>query len=185
MIKQFIFILLLLVLVWNSKAQQPDIDSLRHEIDIAQNDTIKIVLFSTITETYAETRPDSSVYFAEQLLMLARKLNFKLNEVFALAQIGYAFLNMGNYPRSLQTLLSALAIAEDPKSEQNVLPEKYIDLEDFLKRPVTAHMLRLTALARTHQTLGVLYGNTINYPKELFHYLQALQLAEQTGNITY
>jgi len=183
MIKRFINILLLMVLVTSSKAQQPYIDSLRHEIEIAQNDTIKIILFSTITDAYAETKPDSAVYFAEQLLMLARKLNLKLNEADALAQMGYAFLNMGNYPRSLQTLLSALTIDEDPKSEQNVLLDKYLDLEEFLKRPVTAHMLRLSLLARTHQYLGILYGNTFNYAKELSHYLHALQLAEQTGNV--
>ena len=147
MIHRFIYTLLLLVLVTHIKAQQPNIDSLRHEIEIAQNDTIKIILFSTITEAYAETKPDSSVYFAEQLLMLARKLNLKLNEADALDQMGYAFLNMGNYPRSLQTLLSALAIAEDPKSEQNILPEKYLDLKKFKNHPVTPHILRLDMLA--------------------------------------
>jgi two-component system, NtrC family, sensor kinase len=183
MIQRFIFILLLLVPGTHIKAQQPYIDSLRHEIEIAKNDTTKIVLFSTITEAYAETKPDSSVYFAEQQLMLARKLNLKLNEADALAQMGYALLNMGNYPRSLQTLLSALAIAEDSKSEQIILPDKYINLEEFLKRPVTAYMLRLTQLARVHNFLAILYDNNNNYEKELFHFLQGRQLVEQTGNI--
>ena len=118
MINRFIYILLLLVLVVHSKAQQPDIDSLRHEIEIAQNDTVKMVLFITITEAYKELKSDSSFYFAERILPIARKFNFKLNEADALAQMGYALMNMGNYPRSLQTLLSALAIAKDPKSEK-------------------------------------------------------------------
>src|SRR5258708_32230729 len=101
MIHRFIYTLLLLVLVTHTKAQQSYIDSLRHEIEIAQNDTVKIVLFSTITEAYTETTPDSALYFADQLLILARKLNFKLNEVFALVQMGYALINMDNYPSSL------------------------------------------------------------------------------------
>src|SRR5688572_32774269 len=115
MINRFIYILLLMILVAHSKAQQPDIDSLRHEIEIAQNDTVKMVLLATITEAYKELKSDSSLYFAEQILPIARKFNFKLNEADALAQMGYALMNMGNYPRSLQTLLSALAISGDPK----------------------------------------------------------------------
>ena len=111
MIHRFIYTLLLLILVTHSKAQQPYIDRLRHEIAISQNDTVKIVLFKAIAEEYSEIKPDSSFYFAEHLLTVARKLNFKLNEADALTLMGYAFLNMVNYPMSLQTLLSALAIS--------------------------------------------------------------------------
>src|SRR5688500_4716085 len=183
MINRFIYILLLLLLVTYSKAQQPDIDSLRHEIQIAQNDTVKMVLFATLTEAYKELKSDSSFYFGEQILPIARKFNFKVDEADALAQMGYALMNMGNYPRSLQILLSALAIAEDPKSERNILPDKYSDPKEFLMHPLTARMLRLSVLSRTNQILGVLYHNTNNYEKELFYYLKAIQFGEQSGNV--
>ena len=64
-------------------------------------------------------------------MTISRKLNLKLNEAYALDQKAYALLNMGDYPRSLQTFLSGLEIAEDPKSEKNVLPQKYILKKDF------------------------------------------------------
>ena len=96
--------------------------------------------------------------------------------------MGYALTNMGNYPRSLKIFLSALAIAEDPKSEQNIVPGRYPDRGEFLKRPVTAYMLRLDILAKIHHYLGILYGNTNNYRKQLQHDLLSRQLAEQTGN---
>ena len=124
MAHRFIYTLLLLVPVTHIKAQQPNIDSLRHEIAVAQNDTLKMILFGIITEAYTETRPDSSVYFAQQQFTLARKLNLKLDEVYALVYMGYGLLNMGNYPRALQISLSAITIAEDPKSEENILPGK-------------------------------------------------------------
>jgi tetratricopeptide (TPR) repeat protein len=116
-------------------------------------------------------------------LTVARKLNFKLNEADALTWMGYAFLNMVNYPMSLQTLLSSLAIAENPKIEQNILPDKYLIPKEFLKRPVTAHMLRLSILCLAHHSLGILYGNSYNSLKEQFHDLQALQFAEESGHV--
>jgi len=174
---------LLPLVALHGQAQQTYIDSLRHQIEISQNDTAKIVLIGILSDEYSETKMDSSSYFAEQLLILSRKLNFKLSETFALSQIGYALLNMGNYPKSLQVLLSALAIGQDPACEKNVLPQKYIIQKEFIKHPVTPHLLRLSALGLIHASLGILYGNTHNYEKELYHNLQALQFTEEAGNI--
>jgi two-component system, NtrC family, sensor kinase len=182
MTKHCITILVFILWATQCKAQQPNVDSLHHAIGITQNDTVKIGLLRALTEAYTETKPDSAFYFADQLLTLTRKMKLRLNEAYALVQMGYALINLGNYPRSLQTFLSGLAIAEDPKSEQYILPDKYLDLQEFIKRPVTPHMLRLDILARGHHYIGILYGNTNNYDKELFHDLQSKQLTEQTGN---
>jgi signal transduction histidine kinase len=182
MIKRIIYTSLLIVAVKFTAAQQFYIDSLKHKAEITQNDTLKLILFENLNEAYTETNPDSAYYYAEKILMLARALKLRLNEVYALGQMGYALLNMGNYPRSLQTFLSGIAIAEDPKSEQNMLPAKYPLPEEISNRPITAHKLRLDLLARIHQYIGILYGNANNYEKEKFHYLKARKLAEQTGN---
>ena len=47
-------------------------------------------------------------------------------------EMGYAYLNRGNYPRSLQTLLSAMAILEDPKTEQSALVGKFPGDDDMM-----------------------------------------------------
>ena len=164
-------------------AQQQYLDSLRHSIEIEKNDTAKIALYTTIVEAYKETRPDSCVYFAEQLLGLSKKLNFKLNEANAKAQMGYAYLNLGNYPRSLQLLLPALATAGDPASEQHVLPGQYIEENEFLTHPVTPLMLRQRVLARVHLYTGILYSNTNDTVKEFYHYHYSLRLAKEAGHI--
>jgi signal transduction histidine kinase len=175
--------LLLFFLLSNAIGQLSVTDSLRQEIKIARNDTLKLILFRSIEEAYLEIKPDSAVYFATQQVDLAHKLSLKLNEADGLCQMGYALLNTGNYTRSLQVLLSAIAICEDIKSEKNILPEKYIKADEFLTHPVTAEMLRLSTLAQAHQYLGILYGNTHNSQKEFFHYVFALKLAEQTNSI--
>src|ERR1700692_4845446 len=102
MIRHFGYILIFIILITQSKAQQPNIDSLQHEIQVAKNDTIKITLLLTLSQYYADTKPDSSVYFAEQRLSLTRKLNLKLEEVDASLYMGYGLVNLGNYPLALE-----------------------------------------------------------------------------------
>jgi signal transduction histidine kinase len=184
MFNRFACTLLFIFLLINANAQLSITDSLRQEIKIARNDTLKMILFRSIEEAYLEIKPDSAAYFATKQIELAHKLKLKLNEADGLCELGYALLNLGNYTRSLQVLLSGMGLCEDLRSERNTLPEKYIDLTQYLKKPVTPQMIRLSTLAKAHQYLGILYGNTHNSPKEIFHYIQALNLAEQTGNIS-
>src|SRR5207253_812473 len=82
-----------------------------------------------------------------------------------------------------QTFLAGIAIAEDPKSEQNILPDKYPAIEDFSDVRLTPHELRLDNLAKVHQGIGILYNNAGNYEKELAHYLQGRKFSEQSGNM--
>jgi len=182
MIKRFLYIFLLLVLVTHTNAQELFTDSLKHEIEIAKDDTIKMVLLNTLAEAFVEINPDSAFYYAENALVLARKLDLRLEEVHTLGKIGYALTNMGNYPRALQTFLSAIAIAEDPKSEENVLSAKYHDDDEFTDRTVSPYIQRISKLGRIHQYIGILYGNANNYEKEKFHYLRATKILEPTGN---
>ncbi|MES2881281.1 MAG: ATP-binding protein [Bacteroidota bacterium] len=164
-------------------AQQFYIDSLRQKANISQSDTNKLILFRSISRIYAEVNPDSSYHYAEKALPLARAMHFQLDEGSALREMGYALLNRGNYPRSLQILLSALAILENPKSEEKVLVGKFQDDDDLMYRTAAPHSQRLSEIAFTHQILGVLYANSNNYEKALFHHLQAIDKAEQSGNV--
>lgn len=164
-------------------AQQKNIDSLRHELETSKNDTLKLFHFMLLAGAYEETKPDSSFYYAKNELVLARKLKLKLNEVIALNRMAYAFKNMGNYPASLQIYLSGKEIAEDVKVEENILPNKYFDLEGFIKKPVTAHMIHLQMLGFNHLGLSLLYETVNNYEKALFYGLGAKQYFEKAGNV--
>ena len=183
MMHRWLKIYVLVVLPLFANAQRTSIDSLIHEANITKNDTIKLVRFRTITRAYAELNPDSAYRYAEICLALARKLNLKLDEGDALQEMGYAYLNRGNYPRSLQTLLSAITILEDPKTEQNVLVGKFPGDDELMFRRATPHLQRLSAIAFTEQNLGILYANSNNYEKAWYHHLLARQIADQSGNI--
>jgi len=165
-----------------SAAQQSYIDSLLRIANSTQNDTTHLVVFRSVARIYAELDPDSSYYYAEKSLKLARQMNLKLDEGAGLREMAYSLLNRGHYPRSLQTVLSSMAILEDPKSEQNVLVGKFPGDDELEYRTATPHQQRLSELAFTHQIWGVLYANTNNYEKALQQHRLGKQRSEESGN---
>jgi two-component system, NtrC family, sensor kinase len=164
-------------------AQQFYIDSLKQIANTTQSDTIKLVLCRSLSRIYAEVNPDSAYRYAEKSLQLARQLHFKLDEGSALREMGYALLNRGNYPRSLKTVLSALVILENPKSEEKVLIGKFTGDDELVNRTANPHQQRLGEIAFTYQIMGILYANSNNYEKSLSHHLLAKLKAEESGNI--
>ena len=183
MFKRCLKISIFMMLPFFCNAQQANIDSLVHEAMITKNDTIKLIRLIAITRNYAELNPDSSYHYSEISLALARKLQLKFDEGFALQEMGYAYLNKGNYPRSLQILLSALAILEDPKNEEKILVGKFSGDDELLYRTAPPHLQRLSAIAFTEQSLGVLYSNSNNFEKAWYHHLLGQQKAVASGNL--
>jgi signal transduction histidine kinase len=184
MIKRIVYYFMLTGAAAVAQSQQSYIDSLVRIANTNPSDTIKLVVFRTVARIYAELDPDSCYYYAEKSLQLAREMNFKLDEGSALREMAYSLLNRAHYPRSLQTVLSAVAILENPNSEQNVLIGKFPGDDDLIYRTGTAHEQRLSELAFTHQIWGVLYANTNNYEKALIQHRIARQYAEASGNKT-
>jgi two-component system NtrC family sensor kinase len=182
MLKRIICTLVLMVLIKFAHAQQVYLDSLKTEINTSENDTIKLVRLRNITRVYSEINPDSTLSYANRLLSLSQKLDLKLDEANALREIGYAQMNLGNYPRSLQTTLNGIKIAENPESEKNIIKGNYHE-DAVVIRSATPHNQRISEVAFLYQILGILYGNTKNYEKALSHHLKARKIAEESGNV--
>ncbi len=174
------FVLLLPCL---ASAQLINTDSLVRETNAAQNDTTKIIGLRRLARLYAESNPDSSYRFSEQLLTLARKLNMPIEEACALREMGYAHLNKGNYPRSLKTLLTALALLENPAIESHALVGKFAGDDELMYHKASPKDQRFNQLAFTNQILGILYANSNNYEKALYYHQVAREFADQSGNI--
>jgi two-component system, NtrC family, sensor kinase len=172
-----------LIIAVSVAAQQSYIDSLVSQANNSKSDTIKLVQFRNITRVYAEINPDSGYRYGEKSLQLAKKLHFKVDEGSALREMGYALMNRGNYPRALQTVLSAIEILENPESEQKVLVGKFPDDDELNYRTGTPHEQRLSELAFAYQVTALLYANSNNYEKALAQHLLARQKAEQAGNV--
>ncbi len=180
--RRFLYIPFLLILI-NAVSAQPSVfDSLKYEMSIAADDTIRLLLLERIANEYSEINPDSAYRYATEIPGLARKLNLKLEESVGFGEIGYALLNLGNYPRSLQTLLSGIAIVQDPASANKILPARFPAHDDFTDRTVSPANQRLTKLSRILQFTGILYGNMGNFEKAVTYFKEAIPLAEQSNN---
>lgn len=177
-----VYCILLIFFATTAVAQQSYIDSLKREIAICKNDTICMILFGKTADIYSETNPDSAYYYAEKMQVITKKLNLKLEEGITLNQMSYAMLNKGNHPRALQHILSAIAIAENPKSEANILPSSYPPIDEFSDRSVSPGMQRLTRLSRTQQFAGIVYQNAAIYDRAIEFYRQSLAIAEPIQN---
>jgi len=180
--RRIIYIVFYLFVANAIVAQQSYIDSLRHEISVSENDTVNMILFAKISDIYSEINPDSAYFYAEKMRTITIKLHLRLEEIFALNQMGYALLNKGNQPRSLQTILSSIAIGEDAASEKNLLPAQYPPIDEFTDRTLSPRLQRLTELGRTYQYAGILYQNAANYEKAINYYRSSLELATQANN---
>ena len=179
MIRRVIHIAFYLFIANFIVAQQSYIDSLKKEIAVTNNDTVNMILFAKTADAYSELNPDSAYFYAQKMLVITKKMNLKLEEAFALNQMGYALLNKGNYPRSLQTILSAIAIAEDEASEKNILPKQYSPMDEFKDRTLSPRLQRIAELSRTYQYAGILYQNAANYDKAISYYQSSIELAQQ------
>lgn len=182
MLKRSIYLLALIYAMLPVASQDFQTDSLKKELGIAKSDTAELLLLGSIAYNYAELNPDSAYFYANRMLILAKKMKLPLEECFALSEIGYALINLGNYPRSLQTLLMAAAIANDQSSEKNVLPSYHSAIDAYADRTVPTRLQRLTKQARTFQYLGILYSNSGNQSKANHYFRSAIEKAEQANN---
>jgi len=181
--KHFSYCIVFFFISVSAVTQQAYIDSFKRKASIINNDTLQLILLRNIARSYSELNPDSSFVYAEKALKVARKLNLKLDEGSALREMGYSLLNRANFPRSLQTLLTCMAILENPKSEQRVLVGKFPGDDELMYRTAPAHKQRLSDLAFAHQIMGVLYANRNNYEKALIHHELGRYNAEMSGNL--
>jgi two-component system NtrC family sensor kinase len=154
-------------------AQQVPLGTLYEQFKSAKDDSARYVTGYRLYSYYEEINKDSALYFANYGLTLARTNDRRLNMVISLSQKAYQLLSVGRYRESLQNLLDAYAIAEDP------LSEKYGWVNDTLGTP---HKRRLYALAYTHGINGVLMSRIQDTEQEIFHFSASKKLAIELNN---
>ncbi len=153
----------------SAQSGQKQLDSLQVALKNAANDTIRMEVYFRLGFFYMEINFDSSLIYLNQTIPLAQKLKLKINEARALNAKGYMFYKLGNYPRSLETFLQALKIAEDPASEKYTWN---------IPKGGTPRNERLYELGYIYHAMGHLYGRTGNTEKQIVNYFKALSLAE-------
>ena len=118
-----LFILAFFVLIINInaqngidiKARKRAIDSLNVELSKTNIDTIKLNLYYKISLQYWLYKNDSTEYYINISLNIAKKNNLKPQIKQDLIDLSYLNETIGNYPRALESILMGLEIAEDEK----------------------------------------------------------------------
>lgn len=162
-------LLLFLPFVVRAQSRLSELDSLHRNIQLAKNDTIRMFAFADIGTYYDDVSIDSSIYYAEKAIALAKQMNLRLDEAMWYSNLIWPLCKMGNYPKALKSLNLALDLAGNPVNE------KYVSK---LSAGQTARSYRLNVLCWVHHAFAGLYGYTGNFEKGIVAADEARTIAE-------
>ncbi len=130
----------------------------------ATNDTVRLNDFCYLALKYSETNRDSSVYYADLALEIAKKLNQKFYQASILSDLGYTLLSNGDYSNALSKLLIANRLIEDKNISRNIISTPFFNQYFTSNEPKTN---RIILLGYINNSLAMLYGRTDNLDKQL------------------
>ncbi len=136
-------------------------DSLQIVIKTEKNDTLRMEAFRMLALYYLDLNSDSTFFYIEKDLPLAKKLKLTLWEADALDIMAIALGGQGNIVKSLLSYNAALQIVESRESEKNIWK---ISKFTNSKLPEFA---RLSLLSTIQCDVSGLYEETENYDKQL------------------
>ena len=125
------------------------LDNLKHELNIAKNDSGRAEILVQLAWYYNTTNPDSTIYFGQQAVDLAGKIKEPLIAVSIMGFIANAYHNLGDLPKALETAMQSI-------TEYDALP---INHED-----------QIGLIAPSYSTLGDLYTDIGNYRQAIAYY---------------
>ena len=149
--------------------QRNQLDSMHQVVRHASNDTIRMDAYNKLGSYYDDVNLDSSVYYSEKGIVIAKQLQLNLNKAEMLTNMSWPLVKMGNYPRSLKVLNQALEIAGDPANEKNTW---------HLLKGQTPRSYRIDLLGNVYAAFNYLYGYTGNYEKQVTEAYKGIRLFE-------
>jgi signal transduction histidine kinase/CheY-like chemotaxis protein len=154
----FLFILTLLLLAAFPVSAQPSkIDSLKKQLNIVRQDTIRVKLNNQLAYDLFNTDPVQAFQYTTKALSLSRSIGFSEGEATALFNMGYYQKVKGDYVKAIDYAFKALRLYESSGNKKGV-----------------ADCLNL---------LGVV-SYSKDYRVELKYFLRALKLYEEVGDWT-
>jgi tetratricopeptide (TPR) repeat protein len=180
-------------------------DSLIQVLASVQTDTGKIWTMHDLAFNYLYSKPDSTIWFAQQALVLSKQINYERGEIRALNDIGNALASTGNYSEAIEIFQQALHKSEKLKDKNmeaaslGNLAEAY-SLQGDQRQAINFTLRSLAINLATHhlpysaynyENLGNYYDKAGQLDSALLYANQAYQLAlqrnykEQMGGILY
>ena len=172
-----IFIILFLVLPCVVLAQNSQyLDSLNYVLQHTANDTLKMDTYRNMGFYLQNGELDSALYYHQQQLAFAKKLNLRLYEADAHEQIAYVLKFQLDLLKALENYNQALKIASEPNSAENGWG--YANFS-FSKNPEDA---RLSIIGMVHFELSTLYDASRMFDEEKVQLHEALKIGEKLHN---
>lgn len=153
-----------------------DVDSLHRILAKTGNDSLKMELDALFSIYYSENNKDSAIYFLNQQLALATRLNILSWQAEALSYLGLLYMQTGNYPAALQSLNAAGKIANGTKFKENEYSNRLITgIPDWFTN-------KQCLLSIIQFNTALLYEFTNHYDKAKDGYAAAIHMAEKIGD---
>jgi hypothetical protein len=111
MMKNLAAILITISSIIVAEAQQVNqfyIDSLKHELTIAKEDTNKVEILATLCNLYSVYHADTAITYGQHALQLSEKLNYEKGILFSEGILSISLQNAGNYPLGLDYAFKTL-----------------------------------------------------------------------------
>ena len=169
--KSFLRIGFFLLLPFFSRAQSQhkELDSIHLSLQFAKNDTARLVALSRLAGYYDDFSLDSSVYYSNKAIEIARQLNLKFEEAGLMTGSCWPLGKMGNYSLAFKLLNRALDIVNNPNSKN------YIILQ---QRRLSPYLSRMYALANIHSAFADLYSYAGMFDKSIISANEAIKIDE-------
>lgn len=112
-------------------------DSLLQQLAVAKQDTSRALIWASLAYNYRTMKPDSALWYGQQALTLAQRINFIRGQARALVAIGFTYREVGDLPKAMQLYLNALQLAkshnliEEMASAILRIGSAYNDLGDY------------------------------------------------------
>jgi signal transduction histidine kinase len=107
-----VFVQLICLADFVQAQQNNQIDNLKQALLSSKDDLKRIVILDSLGSAYLWSVPDTALLYAQQQLLLAKKINSQKWEARALGNYGGSLYVLGNYPLALDYSLQSLRLAE-------------------------------------------------------------------------
>ena len=143
------------------------VDSLKSILVTTKNDTTKIYAQANLCDVYRFGNIDSSTFYGQQALKLARKINFIPGQILALGFLTAPAQQQGDYPKTLQLGFEAIQLAKEHHLDVLAAPALsnmaavYANLKDYQKAIDYSHqqiLLELTGHSDRQVDRVLAYG---------------------------
>lgn len=172
------------------------LDSLLYELEIAKEDTNKVLLLNKIYNHYKNKEPKTALNYATNSLLLSEKINYKKGVAVSSYNIGRTNSDIGDYKKALENLNQSLLVFKELNfrlgiaSVYNVLGNVHKDLGNYVQALFYyTECKKIEKLREDNEGIGIALSNIGNvyisqgkYEKALESFFESLKIAEQFGN---